>query len=158
VAFCKAVSKKTGNTVRLPTEAQWEYACRAGTTTPFNTGETISTDEANYDRNFEYIDSKTGEHRGKTMPVGGFKPNAWGLYDMHGNVWQWCHDWFGENYYANSPATDPKGPKGGKGRVLRGVGWNYYPVNCRSAYRFSYVPVYHCNCDGFRVVVLSGSK
>lgn len=89
--FCDRLSKATGEKYRLPTEAEWEYACRAGTTTPFNTGETISTDQANYDGNYTFGKGGVkGEYRQCTTPVGSFKPNGFGLYDMHGNLWEWC--------------------------------------------------------------------
>ena len=156
VEFCKKLSAKTGKTVVLPTEAQWEYACRAGTKTPFNTGETISTDQANYDGNSVYGNGVKGEYRQKTTPVGTFKPNAFGLYDMHGNVWQWCADRYDEKYYGNSPKADPTGPADGAARVLRGGSWGSYPRSCRSAYRCFSSPVYRSCFNGFRVVV-SGS-
>ncbi len=107
--FCKRLSAKTGKTVRLPTEAEWEYACRAGTTTPFNTGATIGTDQANYDGNSVYGSGRKGTFRQKLTPVGSFKPNARGLYDMHGNAWERCSDWYGGQYYANAKAADPQG-------------------------------------------------
>ena len=151
VAFCQALSRKTGRTVRLPTEAEWEYACRAGTTTPFNTGETISTDQANYDGNYIYGNGRKGEYRQKTIAVGSFKPNTFGLYDMHGNVWEWCSDWDGS--YANANAVDPQGPGSVSYRVLRGGSWNYNPQNWRSAYRVRDDPDYRFSNYGFRVSV-----
>ena len=154
--FCKILSQKTGKTVTLPTEAQWEYACRAGTTTAFNTGETISTDQANYDGTYVYGDGNKGKQRQKTTPVGSFTPNAWGLYDMHGNVRQWCSDWYGYDYYAKSPTTDPQGPNTGELRVLRGCDWGNSPRNCRSACRHWSEPNANGVVLGFRVVALPG--
>jgi formylglycine-generating enzyme required for sulfatase activity len=153
--FCKKLSAKAGKTVQLPTEAQWEYACRAGTKTPFNTGETISTDQANYNGNYVYGNGAKGEYRQKTTPVGTFKPNAFGLYDMHGNVWQWCADRYDEKYYGNSPKADPTGPADGNARVLRGGSWCYNPLHCRSAFRYLSSPDYRF-IIGFRVVVAEG--
>ncbi len=94
--FCHKLSDKEGVHYRLPTEAEWEYACRAGTITPFYTGETIGTDQANYDGNHTYADGRKGVFRERTTKVGRFPPNAWGLCDMHGNVWEWCADWYGD--------------------------------------------------------------
>ncbi len=146
IAFCKKASALTGKTVQLPTEAQWEYACRAGTNTRFNTGATIRTDQANY--NGEFLDgpgwseNKKWVHRDQTTPVGSFKPNAWGLYDMHGNVWQLCSDWQGP--ISPGPATDPTGPatnpRGSEScdcdtHVFRGGCWLAFAWTCRSAYR-----------------------
>jgi len=158
VEFCKKLSKKTGLEVRLPTEAEWEYACRAGTTTPFHFGETISTDQANYKGNYVYVNGRKGLYRKKTAPVGSFKPNAWGLYDMHGNVWEWCQDRYGEDYYKESALEDPKGPPKGSLRVVRGGSWVDIPVGCRSAVRTGLVPTgWGSAGDGFRVVVLAGT-
>ncbi|MGA2498439.1 MAG: formylglycine-generating enzyme family protein [Tepidisphaeraceae bacterium] len=131
VKFCEKLSKNTGRKVRLPTEAQWEYACRAGTTTPFNTGETLSTDQANYSGEDVY-GKKTGQPREKTVPVASFKPNAWGLYDMHGNVAQWVSDWYGP--YARQAVTDPAGaakPAAAEqlDRITRG-GSYFTPLEC----------------------------
>ena len=152
--FCKKLSQTTGKTVTLPTEAQWEYACRAGTTTPFHTGQTISTDEANYNGNSVYGNGQKGTDRQTTIPVGSFKPNAFGLYDMHGNVLEWCSDWYGS--YANANQVDPAGPSSGEYRVLRGGCWNGIPQDCRSAGRSGVVPGYpgyRFSNFGFRVVV-----
>ncbi len=150
VEFCKKLSAKTGQTVRLPTEAEWEYACRAGTTTPFNTGETISTDQANYNGNFTYGSGSNGEYRQKTVAVGSFAPNAWGLYDMHGNVWEWCQDWSGS--YPSAEMVDPVGPENGQLRVLRGGSWNSEPWRCLSAWRSRAFPWFRGRSVGFRLV------
>ena len=129
--FIQNLREKDKRPYRLPTEAEWEYCCRAGTTTPFHFGETISTDQANYNGNYIYGDGKKGVYRKKTTPVGSFPANAWGLYDMHGNVWQWCQDWYGD--YPQKDVVDPQGGEKGQFRVHRGGSWLYYP--CRSAYR-----------------------
>ena len=155
VELCQKVSAKTGKTVRLPTEAEWEYACRAGTNTPFHTGETISTDQANYDGNYVYGTGVKGEYRQTTTPGATFKPNALGLYDMHGNVWEWCADWSDATYYANSPTADPTGPADGKLRVLRGGSWYNSPRFCRSAIRGRIGPGTRHGSIGFRVVVVA---
>jgi uncharacterized protein YjdB len=137
------------NGYRLPTEAQWEYACRAGTTTPFSTGNNITTSQANYDGNFPYNNNAKGEYRQRTTPVGSFAPNSWGLYDMHGNVLEWCWDWFGT--YASGAQTDPTGAVSGDVRVLRGGSWNGSGRILRSAFR-SYNPSYRINSyGGFRL-------
>jgi formylglycine-generating enzyme required for sulfatase activity/tRNA A-37 threonylcarbamoyl transferase component Bud32 len=151
VAFCESLTEKTGKTVTLPTEAQWEYSCRAGTTTPFNTGQTISTDQANYNGNYTYGNGSKGEHREKTIAVGSFGPNAFGLYDMHGNVWEWCGDWY--DSYANAENIDPARPDSGTYRVLRGGGWRSDPQDCRSADRGWGSPGRRGTNLGFRVAV-----
>ncbi len=155
VEFCERLSKKTGKTYRLPTEAQWEYACRAGTATPFAFGETITPEFVNYNGQYPYGKAPKGEHRRKTVPVGSLRiPNAWGLYDMHGNVWEWCQDWYGP--YRAEPVTDPHGPSEGTNRVLRGGSWNYVGDYCRSAFRNIYAePGFRDDSLGFRVVVVS---
>ena len=107
--FCTKLSQTTGKSVHLPTEAQWEYACRAGTTTPFNTGKTISTDQANFKGDDVYGKGKIGEYRRKTTPVDMFKPNAWGLYDMHGNLFQWCSDWYDKTITRRGRISIPPG-------------------------------------------------
>jgi len=143
-------------TFRLPTEAEWEQACRAGTETPFWFGEKITTDMANYHGGSTW-DGYKGKHRGKTTPVGSFKPNPWGLYDTAGNVWEWCEDWYGA--YPKEEQTDPKGPEKGSGRVLRGGSWHYSPADCRSAFRDYYSPTTrHNGAHGLRVLVVVPSR
>lgn len=136
--FIAKLREKDKKPYRMPTEAEWEYACRAGTKTPFHFGETISTDQANYDGEGVYGNGKKGRFLGRTLPVGTFPANAWGLHEMHGNVWQWCQDWYGE--YPQGDAVDPVGAKTAKGRVLRGGAWYSDPLGCRSAFRFWFVP------------------
>jgi formylglycine-generating enzyme required for sulfatase activity len=150
-AFVKKLSEKTGKRFRLPTEAEWEYACRAGTTTPFYFGETISTDQANYDGNYTYGKGKKGVYREKTTPVGSFPANAWGLFDIHGNVWEWCQDRYGP--YASSDIIDPQSTDNGTARVLRGGSWYCNPGCCRSACRSSYEPGHRHGYFGCRVLL-----
>jgi len=148
--FLRKLNKKEEtNKYRLPTEAEWEYACRAGTTTPFNTGNCLSANEANYDGNYPYMGCSRGQYRKKTVSVASFSPNTWGLYDMHGNVWEWCSDWYGD--YPSNAVTDPDGPYSGTGRVLRGGGWVSYARPCRSANRGLRTPDYRLYYYGFRV-------
>jgi formylglycine-generating enzyme required for sulfatase activity len=152
--------KKASDGLRLPTEAEWEYACRAGTATPFNTGNNITTDQANYNGNYPYAGNPKGEYRAKTTPVGTFKPNAWGLYDMHGNVWEWCSDWYAQKYYeeCKNGVTDPSGPGNGTGRVLRGGSWGDIARSMRSVLRTGIDPVIGDYLIGIRVAVpASGS-
>ena len=155
IEFCDRLSRETGKPYSLPSEAQWEYACRAGTTTPFYFGETIDTSIVNYDGNYTYGFGKKGEYREKTTPVGHFKTSAnkFGLYDMHGNVWEWCADSWHDNYEgapSDGSAWDASNDSGSK--VLRGGSWDYYPRYCRSAFRR------YCTSDdlvrliGFRVI------
>jgi formylglycine-generating enzyme required for sulfatase activity len=153
VEFCTKLSHRKGKLFRLPTEAEWEYACRAGTTTQFNTGETISTDHANYNGNYIYGNGHIGVYRKKAIDVGSLIPNAFGLYDMHGNVWEWCSDWYDVNYYTSSPIIDPQGPSSGICRVLRGGTWSMYPSVCRSARRHRFSPDGRYSLYGFRVVM-----
>lgn len=139
VKFCRILSEKTGRTFRLPTEAEWEYACRAGSTTPFNTGDRITTDQANFDGQQATRFNPAGEYRGKIIAVGQFPPNAWGLYDMHGNQAQYCLDNVGREY-ATTPVTDPMGPPGDGAKVLRGGLAKSKAEFIRSAARYGYAP------------------
>jgi formylglycine-generating enzyme required for sulfatase activity len=125
---------------RLPTEAEWEYACRAG-----GSGKYCFGDDENELPQYAWLKPHS---QGKPHPVGEKKPNRWGLCDMHGNVWQWCNDWYGENYYPQSDADDPHGPVNGKMRVLRGGAWDSTPDKCRAAYRHKEFPIYSDACFG----------
>jgi uncharacterized protein (TIGR02996 family) len=143
-------------TVRLPTEAEWEYACRAGTTTDYHFGDTISTDRANYNGTYSWNGSPTGQFREGTTEVGSFPANAWGLFDTHGNVWEWCQDstWL----YSGGSQTDPcKEPwRDYNLRVQRGGAWNYDPMRCRAAHRSENQPFYRNDFSGFRVAFHPG--
>jgi formylglycine-generating enzyme required for sulfatase activity len=134
---------------RLPTEAEWEYACRAGTDTPFSFGRCLSTDEANYDGRYPMPACSKGVYRKTTVPVASFSPNAWGLYDMHGNVWEWCEDWYGD--YPSGSLTDPTGPSSGARRVFRGGSWGSGARSCRSAFRSRSTPGLRSGRLGFRL-------
>ena len=159
-AFCKWLNHNEGKTYRLPTEAEWEYACRAGTTTRYYSGDDPETlakvgnvaDATAKEKfpNWKYT-IKANDGYFFTAPVGRFMPNAFGLYDMHGNAWQWCADWYGAAYYATSPTDDPTGPDSGNVRVLRGGSWFDWPFDCRSAVRFMFVPYCRYDFVGFRV-------
>jgi formylglycine-generating enzyme required for sulfatase activity len=153
--FCARLSKKTGRKWRLPSEAEWEYACRAGTMTPFYYGENITSELSNYDGREPYASGPRGEFRKQTMPVGktGF-PNAFGLYDMHGNMWEWCLDPWHENYRA-APLDGSVWESGGDAsqRIVRGGAWNRPANNCRSAYRLKVQPGKRYDVIGFRVVI-----
>jgi formylglycine-generating enzyme required for sulfatase activity len=149
VEFAKWLAEREKKTVRLPTEAEWEYSCRAGTTTPFHFGQTVSTEQANYDGNYTYGTGKKGVFRQKTTPVGSFPANAFGLFDMHGNAWDWCHDWFGK--YPQGEVLDPQGPGAGQHRVVRGGSWTNNPQYCRSAFRCRIGPGYRSSNFGLRV-------
>jgi formylglycine-generating enzyme required for sulfatase activity len=161
MAFCQRLRLRTGKNYTLPSEAQWEYACRAGTTTPFYCGATIRTKLANYDGSEVYGDGEKGEYRQQTMDVASFPANPWGLHDMHGNVWEWCADQWHSNYEG--------APEDGRAwideeskenddkiyfRLLRGGSWVSRPAICRSAYRFINPPDDRRNVIGFRVCCL----
>jgi formylglycine-generating enzyme required for sulfatase activity len=138
VEFCKRLSKKTGREYRLPSEAEWEYACRAGTTTKFYFGETLTPKLARCKANFGMV--LITLFSGETTPVGQFPPNAFGLYDLHGNVWEWCADTWHDNY-VGAPTDGSAWTTGGNDNrsPMRGGSWGNNPLNCRSAYRNDYV-------------------
>ncbi|MFY7931692.1 MAG: SUMF1/EgtB/PvdO family nonheme iron enzyme [Microcystis aeruginosa] len=155
--FCKRLSRETKREYRLPSEAEWEYACRAGTTTPFYFGETITGELANYDASNTYAEEAKGEYREETTPVGQFPPNAFGLYDMHGNVWEWCADTWHDNYDGAPTDGSVWTENGNNNRSpMRGGSWYSYPTSCRSAYRSLNIRR-DLNSDfGFRVVCGAG--
>ncbi len=156
VEFCERLSRETGREYRLPSEAEWEYACRAGTTTPFHFGETITSELANYDARYTYGAAVKGTYREQTTPVGSFPPNAFGLYDMHGNVWECCEDDWHSNY-EEAPTDGSAWLSSNKNarKVLRGGSWYFYPAYCRSAFRPYYFPVYGSSNIGLRVIYVT---
>jgi formylglycine-generating enzyme required for sulfatase activity len=151
--FLKKALQRSGETVALPTEAQWEYACRAGTATPFHFGNTISTEQVNYDGNYPYGGTPKGHYRRTTISVGELPANAWGLHDMHGNVYEWCADWYASDYYRSTLTDDPTGPASGSDRVDRGGCWDFTAKVCRSANRGRSWPGLRSNLLGFRIAV-----
>jgi formylglycine-generating enzyme required for sulfatase activity len=170
VAFGEWLSKKEGRKYRLPTEAEWEYACRAGTESRFITGESIDQlqaianlqDETLRALRPKFSNSETVSFFTKgvpwddayafSAPVGSFRPNAFGLYDMLGNAAEWCSDWHSQDYYHTSPTADPTGPLDGKGRIVRGGAFLHHPQCCRVTWRIGGTPTYHNYIIGFRVV------
>jgi formylglycine-generating enzyme required for sulfatase activity len=150
-AYCAWLSDQTGLAYRLPSEAEWEYACRARKTTPFWTGATISTKHANYDGNHTYGSGSKGEYRQRTTPVDIFQANPWGLHDMHGNVWEWCDDCSNDNYHG-APADGSAWLEGNcSWHVVRGGAWNYGPRVLRSSFRIWSVSDLRDFNLGFRV-------
>jgi len=159
VAFCEWLSRREGKTYRLPTEAEWEYACRAGTTTRYSCGDDAeglaqvgNVADAAAKATFPDWKWTIAARDGYvfTAPVGTFRPNRFGLYDMHGNAWEWCADWYGSEYYAASPANDPTGPDSRDARVLRGGSWDFGPDLVRSAFRYWFAPGSRLDSSGFR--------
>lgn len=169
MAYCDTLTSReqgagrlpAGYVYRLPTEAEWEYACRAGTSSAFQQGDALRSGMANFQGTFEYppcgdqtdhCPNPAGVFLGETAPVGSYAPNAWGLHDMHGNVYEWCADWWGESLPGGS-VTDPSGPAETAPKVIRGGGWQSFAADCRSASRLDSNPI-HGNYDvGFRVVL-----
>ena len=164
-AFCESLSqlpaeREAGRTYQLPTEAQWEYACRAGSTTAFCFGDTLSSNQANFNGSQSYFGAAPGRFLKSTAKVGSYAPNAFGLYDIHGNVSEICADWYAKDYYADSPAEDPTGPPEGASSddfgntyfVVRGGSWQDDARACRSAYRYRAMRRNKYPQSGFRVV------
>jgi formylglycine-generating enzyme required for sulfatase activity len=157
IEFCRRLSQRTGSAFTLPSEAQWECACRAGTTTPFAFGATLTAELVNYDANYTYADGPKGEYREQTTPLGLFPANAWGLQDMHGNVWEWCLDHWHNNYEgapSDGSAWLKPNASDEEPRLLRGGSWLDLPRYCRSAFRNRTLPVDAGSFIGFRVVCL----
>ncbi len=155
VEFCKRLSQKTGRTYRLPSEAEWEYAARAGTTTPFYFGETITTDLANYNGNYIYASGTKGQSRQQTIDVGKFPPNSFGLYDMCGNTYEWCIDKYHDNYNGAPTDSSPWLESGSDSRLMRSGSWMSGPRDCRSANRGRNNPAYRNFNVGFRLVLVA---
>jgi formylglycine-generating enzyme required for sulfatase activity/uncharacterized caspase-like protein len=157
IEFCNRLSQRTGRHYSLPSEAQWEYACRAATTTPFHFGETINSELANYDATDAYGDGPKGLYRRETTDVATFPANPWGLHDMHGNVWEWCQDQWHTSYNGapqDGSAWVDQNVNNDKQRLLRGGSWGLSPRFCRSAHRYHFRPVNASSLVGFRVVCL----
>jgi formylglycine-generating enzyme required for sulfatase activity len=160
--FCRRLSQRTGQSYRLPSEAQWEYACRAGSTTAFHCGATLTPEVTNYDSNSIYENGPKGTYREQTIDVASFPANAWGLYDMHGNVLEWCLDEWHESYEGAptdgrawvDAAEGEKSKESVKAKLLRGGSWFDFPRYCRSAFRYRPLPGLAFYCVGFRVVCL----
>jgi formylglycine-generating enzyme required for sulfatase activity len=163
--FCKRLTDLERGALRitatmayaLPTESEWEYCCRAGTQTPFAFGETISTDQVNYDgMQSVYGAGKPGKRLNRPVPVGSYPANPWGLHDMHGNIWEWCEDGYAADFYKTGPKIDPVNPNNGDSRLLRGGGWGTNPGLTRSALRGYNGVSTRFEYNGFRVVLRLG--
>jgi formylglycine-generating enzyme required for sulfatase activity len=158
-AFCRRLSERAeesraGRVYRLPTEAEWEYTCRSGTATPFSPGAALSSRQANFDGAYPGGGATSGPALKQTSRVGSYPANNFGLCDVHGNVWEWCADWYAEDYYRVSPRRDPPGPAAGQFRVLRGGCWRSQAATCRAAYRNALPPSKRDAYTGFRVVAV----
>jgi formylglycine-generating enzyme required for sulfatase activity len=161
--FCRRLTEQERRAGRLPadweyclpTEAQWEYACRAGTETATAFGDKLSSDQANFDGNYPYNGAAKGDYLKEVTAVGRQKPNAWGLYDMHGNVREWCRDWYNDSLPGG---TDPETTEKASDRVLRGGGWNSFGRYCRSAYRNKGTPGYRGGDVGFRMAAVRSGR
>jgi formylglycine-generating enzyme required for sulfatase activity len=151
--FTRALSIRLKRTFRLPTEAEWEFACRAGTTGPFTFGPTVSTSLVNYDGDYRYGHGSKGVDRNQTLPVGRFRANAFGLFDMHGNVREWCEDGYGYYFLRDSPTDDPLNAADRRGRMVRGGSYDDDPGDCRSAARKHRSEREHDSEIGFRIVL-----
>jgi formylglycine-generating enzyme required for sulfatase activity len=165
VAFCRKLTasdtkKPAGHEYRLPTEAEWEYACRGGASTyqTFHFGNSLSSTQANFDGRHPYGGADEGDYLKRTTRVGSYSKNGFGLYDLHGNVWEWCLDCYDPGYYARSPGADPRGPSEGSDRVIRGGSWDYDGQYCRSAKRDVRSPGYRDGNLGFRVALIPSGK
>jgi formylglycine-generating enzyme required for sulfatase activity len=167
VEFCKKLSeraaeKKAGRKYRLPTEAEWEYSCRGGASSSyqvFHFGNSLSSKQANFNGNYPYGGADKAVFLNRTCKVGSYTKNRFGLHDMHGNVWEWCSDWYDKDYYAKSSRRDPQGPSKGSSRVLRGGGWSDRGLNCRSAFRNGISePADRVISMGFRVALVPAGR
>ncbi len=160
-AFCRWLSKREGRAYALPTEAEWEFACRGGTTTSFYWGDRFDPKKLNFSdrRGYHAWRGRMGDDgHAASAAVGSYPPNPLGLRDMLGNVWEWCADWYDVNHYGRSPAADPKGPKRGLLRVCRGGGWDAFPCDCRCAKRGKWFPDEGHMAIGFRVVMRPAAR
>jgi formylglycine-generating enzyme required for sulfatase activity len=158
VEFCRRLGqlpaeREAQRVYRLPTEAEWEYACRAGTTTAFCFGDALASSQANIDGRFPFGDAAKGRALQQTTRVGAYPPNNFGLCDMHGNVWEWCADWLGGDAYRHHARRNPHGPEQGQFRVVRGGSWRNHAATCRAAYRNGLGPRSRDSCTGFRVLL-----
>jgi formylglycine-generating enzyme len=154
--FLERLRRTTGRALRLPTESEWEYVCRAGTTTPYAFGATLSTDQANYNGTFPLPGQASGLNRGALTAVGTFSPNAWGLFDLHGNVWEWTADAYCP--YPEGEAVNPRGTCDGPLKTIRGGSWRFNADSARCGLRYTHAPADRGDSLGFRVVMEPGTR